>query len=492
MSKLYIHNSYCSLDNETDLTFISRLDQELSYRVQGAEYTRKFKGFYDRSGNFVKWDGRRRFLTNKLNIPRGLRERVIEFYEAHDKPLEIIDCRPDKSPSQKIDILPALKAVGKSPFPHQLVAVEAVKNHDQGIIRMPTGSGKTIVAAMITAEFGKRTIIYVIGKDLLYQMHELFSSLFNQKIGIIGDGQCEIADINIASVWTIGQAVGLKKNSIINDSVGDESQTDPQRYQDIRDLLKTAKVHLWDECHISACSTIQEIGKKINPEHIYGMSASPWRDDNADLLIECILGKYIVNISASELIKGGYLVQPIIRFLNVPPPIEKLTRHYQSIYSKYVIENPERNGMITLGTQKLVEQGYQTLVLFNNIKHGNILYDEISKKIPCILLNGNDSAETRQDAKKKLECGEINCIIASRIFDIGVDLPSLSGLVVAGSGKSSVRALQRIGRVIRKYPNKKQAVILDFVDNVTFLKNHSKARKKIYSSEKGFIVEWPK
>jgi hypothetical protein len=48
------------------------------------------------------------------------------------------------------------------------------------------------------------------------------------------------------------------------------------------------------------------------------MSASPWRDDNQDLVIEGILGKRIVEISASFLIERGYLVKPIIRFKEVP------------------------------------------------------------------------------------------------------------------------------------------------------------------------------
>ncbi len=112
--------------------------------------------------------------------------------------------------------------------------------------------------------------------------------------------------------------------------------------------------------------------------------------------------------------------------------------------------------------------------------------------MPCVLLSGKDSSDERAAAKAQLENGEINCIIASRIFDIGIDLPSLSGLVVASGGKSSVRALQRIGRVIRKFPGKKQAAIIDFNDSAVFLDKHSLARRKIYLSEEGFEVIWPR
>jgi superfamily II DNA or RNA helicase len=129
--------------------------------------------------------------------------------------------------------------------------------------------------------------------------------------------------------------------------------------------------------------------------------------------------------------------------------------------------------------------------LYNSVAHGELLYEQLAQKIPCILLSGKHNTEFRETAKKRLENREVNCIIASKIFDIGVDLPSLSGLVVASSGKSSVRALQRVGRVIRRYPNKKQAAVLDFLDHAPYLKEHAIERRKIYSSEERFEVLWP-
>lgn len=492
MSTIRINkNNTCIIENENDVGFLWSLDRELSFAVQGAEHTRAYKGYFDKDGKHHQWDGMHRLLGEDLSFPIGLLRRVEEFYKSNEKDVTLIDTRPEKSPAAAIDIIPTLKHMGKEPYPYQIEAASIVKTNDHGIIRLATGGGKTIVAALMTAHLGKRAILYVIGKDLLYQTHKFFSSVFNHKIGIIGDGNCDIQDINVASVWTVGQALGLKGAEILTDAE-EEGSVDPNKYKEIRQMLLSSKVHIFDECHLAACNTIQEIAKNINPEHIYGMSASPWRDDNADLLIECVLGKNIVDISASYLIEHGFLVKPIIKFLAVPPPAEKLKKAYQTIYKNYITDNPVRNGLVVRGAEKLVEQGYQTLVLYNNVAHGNLLHQEISKKLPCILLSGKDSSDVREAAKKRLENHEVNCIIASKIFDIGVDLPSLSGLIIAGGGKSSVRALQRIGRVIRKYPGKKQAAIVDFYDQAPFLKDHSNERRKIYSTEKGFEVIWPK
>lgn len=468
------------------------LDADLSYKVQGAEHTASFKGYSTRDGKFVQWDGMNRMMNERCEFPVGLLGRVENFYRTRNKIVEIKDTRKQKSNGQPIDILPRLNELGKNPYHYQLDAAEATKRMDRGIIRLATGGGKTVVSALVTAQFGKGTILYVIGCDLLYQTHKFFSAVFPyQKIGLIGDGNCDIQKINIASVWTVGQALGMKKVELLADT-DDEKKVDPKKYEDIRKLLKSTSVHMFDECHLAACSTIQEICKAINPEHVYGMSASPWRDDGADLLIESVLGRNIVDISASYLIDNGFLVKPLIRFMKVPQLAEKLPKQYQTIYKNYVVENPVRNAMVVKGAVSLVEQGYQTLVLYNSVAHGTFLASEISKHMPCILLSGKDSSDVREQAKKKLETGEIKCVIASKIFDIGVDLPSLSGLVIASGGKSSVRALQRIGRVIRKYEGKTKAAVIDFYDQAHFLKDHSKERFKIYSMEERFDVVWPK
>lgn len=490
MPKILLYPTHCEIQEESDIGFLWALDRELSFNVPGAKYSKAFKGFMNKDGQMIKWDGKHHCLTESLQFPLGLLQRVTEFFQKDNRNLTIEDCRPTKSTAAPIDIINRLSVLNKNPFPYQLEAVTAAKNHDYGIIRLATGGGKTIVAALIIAELGKKSIVYVIGKDLLYQIHQLFSSLFEQKIGIIGDGLCDIQDINIASIWTVGQAIGLNKTLLGVDGE-DENNVDPQKYKDIRDMISTAKVHLFDECHVAACETIQEISKAINPEHIYGMSASPWRDDGKDKLIECLLGKNIINISASDLIDNNYLVPPIIKFIRVPEMSNTKNKHYQTIYKNYVVENQIRNGYVIKGTQSLVEQGYQTLVLYNSVAHGELLYQQLASKVPCILLSGKDDSITRNNAKEQLEKGTIKCIIASKIFDIGVDLPSLSGLVIASSGKSSVRALQRIGRVIRRYPGKKQAAILDFYDQAPFLKEHAIERRKIYSSERKFNIIWP-
>ena len=247
--------------------------------------------------------------------------------------------RPAKSVGKERFILDNLKKLGKDPYPYQMEILDVIDKNDRGIIKVATGGGKSLIAALIAAKLGKKTIIYVIGKDLLYQFHDFLSQVFDEKIGIIGDGKCEIHDINVASIWTVGQAIGMQKKNILLDSEDDEEAVGKDKYTNIVKMMKESKVHIIDECHMSACETIQQIFKHSAAEHLYGLSGSPWRDDGADLLIESILGKYIVNISASYLIERDYLAQALIRFRVVPTYPDELERVYPSVYKKYVVEN---------------------------------------------------------------------------------------------------------------------------------------------------------
>jgi len=486
MAQIIVGLKECKLVNEEDSEFLKQLDKDLSFFIPGAVFSRAYKGYTNQKGQYVSWDGRKHLLEKNLSFPAGLKDKVIEFYKNKGRSISIID-EGERTPFSPLNLDDALKRSKKEPYYYQTEAADCVDKYDRGIIRAATGSGKGLISALMTAKIGKPTFIYVIGKDLLYQIHDLYTELFGEEVGIIGDGHCEIKRINIATVWTIGQAFGVKRAYLL-DEVEKEKNLEKDKYQSIQKALAQAKLHIFDECHLAACDTIQTIMKNIVPDQIYGMSASPWRDDGADLLIEGYLGKTICEIPAKKLIKEGYLVPPIIKFW--PVPKMDLPKNYKTIYKRYVVENDYRNELVIKATNHMIAQGYKPLILFQDLRHGKILYNELKKTANCAMLKGADSTDRRKEVKNAIEENQLQAVLASRIFDIGVDIPSLSGLVIAGAGKSSVRALQRIGRVIRKYPGKTKAAVVDFADQATYLSKHARIRKKIYSME--FDVEWQK
>ena len=483
MITITIEENTCSLSKNLSISVFRLLDEQLSFK----DSARAYSNFFGHG-----WDGQIHLLSeDDLSFPLGLLDRVCDILKSKEIEYNIINNKI-KSEIVSIDIYDRLKELKKTPREYQIEVAAKVFEKTCGIMKLPTGTGKTLTSALMIANLGKKTIYYVTGTDLLYQSYDLFKSIFGDNmVGIVGDGLCDFQYITVASVWTIGCALGLDKNILLDDEE-EQEKLNPEKYAIIKEEIKKASVHILDECSYVACSTIQTIYKNICPEFIFGMSASPWRDTGDDLLIESVLGKRIVDMPAKYFIDNGYLVQPVIKFLEVPEYHKKLENNYKNVYRWYIAENKVRNEMILEAAKDLINKNYKLLILYSSIKHGKILYEMMENEFPCVLLAGKDKIKVRQEAKKKIENGEVKAILASRIFDLGMDCPILSGLILASGGKSSIRALQRIGRVIRPYPNKKIAAVVDFIDNALYVREHSLIRKSIYESEEGFKVLCPK
>lgn len=356
-----------------------------------------------------------------------------------------------------------------------------------------TVTHNTAVAAMIIAKYNLPSVVYVIGKDLLYQFQKELSKFLNCEVGVIGDGKYEIKRFNVCSIWTAITSFGLKQSV----SVDDEDWS-PEIFEIAEDTKKKIKhivenslVSVFDEAHYTSTNTIQSIYKASkNCRFLFGMSATPWKDGGDDLLLESICGPRIFNMSASKLIDQGYLVQPKITVLNVPKIKEEPSSYHQA-YSSYIVNNQIRNEMVINAAKTLIGMGRKVLILIKQIKHGKILANML-QGIPHYFLNGEIDSETREVVKEAFSDGRLKCLIASNILDMGVDIPVLDSLILAGSGKSSVRALQRIGRAIRKNEDKKDALVVEFWDNIKYLEKHSSTRIAIYQTEPKFIIKFPK
>lgn len=472
-------NKHCIIQN-ADFEILLAIKKEFSFKALGVEYTAAF-----RNG----WNGITYLVDGKNRLGLGLLEKLKAFLSKIGQDFVIDDHRPNLIIEPEIDLSGKLAKLNILLRDYQERIINTAFEHRKGIVRACTGSGKTLAISALVAKINKPTIIYVIGLDLLGQFHETLTSLFDEEIGYIGNGVCNIKRINVVSIWTIGRVLGIK-NNIIDDDSSEKEILKVEHSKEIIELLKSRPVHIFDECHVVSCDTIKQIYKTINPERIYGFSATWSKGDGTDLLSIGILGDQIIDVPASELIEKGWLAKPFIKFVRVPN-IYSNARDYHSIYRDCIVENEKRNQLIVENTKMLLDKGYRVLVLFKQIKHGKILQELFAENgIDIEMLSGQDTLERRNKIKNKLQKGKLKAVLASTIFDLGVDITSLSGLVLAGSGKSEIRSMQRIGRIIRKHEGKPVVAVIDFADDAKYIKAHSKARYNTYIQEKGFVVKW--
>ena len=63
---------------------------------------------------------------------------------------------------------------------------------------------------------------------------------------------------------------------------------------------------------------------------------------------------------------------------------------------------------------------------------------------------GESKDKDRIKAIADARIGEIDVLIGSTIFDAGVDIPAISGVIITGAGNSDITLIQKIGRGARK------------------------------------------
>ena len=93
--------------------------------------------------------------------------------------------------------------------------------------------------------------------------------------------------------------------------------------------------------------------------------------------------------------------------------------------------------------------------------------------------------DQRLDAIDRLNKGDIDILLASKIFNKGADIPQIRSCLNAAAGKSSINALQRLGRGLRTADDKDVVVFFDFMDrSSSTLTKHSNFRKATYEDSK--------
>ena len=268
-------------------------------------------------------------------------------------------------------------------------------------------------------------------------------------------------------------------------------------------------------CHHTPADTISQVSRWCKDAYYrIGVSATPWRDDGADLLIDAVFSKQNKDlaITASYLIQRGYLVPCTIYWVQ-QRQVFKNKKSYNALYTEAIVNNTERNeNIVKIAYQMRKFKDAIILILIQRVEHGSKLLKMLKDCLPnesfsmtvqnaktgkdtlvrcntIEFLSGQDDALKRQAVIQATRERKCKILIASTIADEGLDIPAISCVILGGGGRSSTRAFQRIGRAIRLYTNpetgedKKMAIVFDFCDYTPQLRRHARIRDKMYKQE---------
>lgn len=452
---------------------IKLIDAATSYKIKGADFidnrmwSCKKCGWWKlaihqadskckRCGSECKidfWDGIIRLLARtrggQYMFPAGLLETVERVLKKSGYEYEVINNLPETT---NYEGLKDLRWIGWELREHQKEAVdEAIGSLDSGygtILHMPTGSGKTVTALKLIQMKKQRTLIIVHKLNLLKQWQKEIKLMLDYDAGIWGGGEKRERDITVAMIQSMG---GMNIN----------------RFNFV----------LVDECHHCPADLTYNAMMKSNAQLKVGLSATPTREDGNTLKMIAAIGDIKKVSDIKELIKRGILAKPEIRILKAPITRETGFKKYADAYRAQVVTNTDRHYLVAATAQKLVRDGYTVLITVEQIKHGKALEALIQGSK---FIHGKTPKDEREKELKMFEQGKRTTIISTLLSE-GSDIPSLGAIVIASGGKSQAAQMQKVGRALRTTKDKKTAIIVDIVDNVRWLRDHSQGRVMLYA-----------
>lgn len=351
--------------------------------------------------------------------------------------------------------------------PYQLAAVDAVHQRARGILWMPTGSGKTEVACALVKSCQCRWLFLVHRAGLMDQAAERWKLRTGLPVGRIGEGEWSVERYTVATFQTLYSRLATPECAALLDSV---------------------EGVIIDEAHTLPADSFWRVVMRLkNAFWRVGMSGTPLaRGDKRSLLTIAATGPVIYRIKPEVLIQAGVLSKPKIRLTPVSQGSEKPT--WQGVYGECIVRSPKRNSTIVAQAKRAQKP---CLVFVKEIAHGR----ELEKRLRSAGLNsefvwGTDSVEERKAAVRRLVHGDTDVLVASVIFNEGIDIPELRSVVIASGGKSVIAALQRIGRGMRVQRDAAGNVIKDTFEvfdvadkGCRWLERHTRARLRAYSGE---------
>ena len=345
---------------------------------------------------------------------------------------------------------------------------------------------------------GLKCAVYLRKLDLMEQTIKCLSRDLGvdvDEIGRIGGGTIHIRPLSVIMIPTAARALGekyIKYSGHDNDDDDDNTPLTTQQKMAVKDFIENADCFIVDECHALSSETAQMVSNYSKKAYYrIGCSATPWRTDGTDILLNAATGPKIIDISASTLIERKFLVPPKIHFYRLKRDwTQQVPNDYQSVYTQFIVENKERNEKIVKLADFMVEKGERVVILVQRQQHGKTLEEMLQAKGRLTkFIYGESSVTERSVTLDQFSAGVLDVLIGSSILNEGIDVPCITALINASGGKSSSSYYQKIGRAIRPYDNKTRAIVIDFIDVVKWLDKHSKERIKVLKIEPMYQVK---
>jgi superfamily II DNA or RNA helicase len=371
------------------------------------------------------------------------------------------------------------------PRPYQKQAIDEWQRAGRaGVIILPTGAGKSLVAQIAIGMTRRSTLVVVPTIDLMNQWYDLLLSCFQAEVGLIGGGYYEVGALTIttyASAFRFMERLGNQFGLII-----------------------------FDECHHLPSSIYRYASEMAIAPFRLGLTATPERADGADDDLTRLIGPIVYRREAHQL-AGEYLADySIVRVqVSLSPEERAVYERERAIFRQFLSDKgiglssltgwqmfialsarseAGRRAMLAYRESKRIALGTESKLrvlgeLLKRHRHDraliftaeNEMVYQISEKFFIPAITHQTGIKERREWLEAFNQGEVLALATSKVLNEGVNIPEASVAIVLSGTGSSREHIQRLGRILRPQPGK-EAVLYEVVTSETTEEQISKRR----------------
>ena len=425
----------------------------------------------------AEWDDR----VERFRIPADRYRPLIEALSAEGTVVE--------DQARAFTDLPLKFAGSQTPHPHQAEALAAWKAAGRrGVVILPTGAGKTLVAQLALESTPRSALIVVPTLDLLHQWYAGLRAAFpGTEVGLLGGGSRDLDATLLVSTYVSAAA---------------EAERLGNRFA----LL------VFDEVHHLPASYTRVIAEYSIAPYRLGLTATPGRADGRDRDLATLVGPTVYARSPEELAGGALAPFDEIK-IRVALSAAERARYEECVarrngflldrriylgslegWRRFVrasagslagraamLAHREAKGL-AFGTEekfRVLDEllarhaGRRTLIFTDDTATVYRVADEFL--VPAI--THLTPVKERHETLALFRSGAYPVIVSSRVLNEGVDVPEASVAIVLSGTGAPREYIQRLGRILRPMEGKR-AILYEVIAEHTSEEGTSRRRRK--------------
>ena len=394
--------------------------------------------------------------TEYIGIPRGTETKLVKLLKEANAVYFIEDKTSDGKPI-KVTFNGDL-------YEEQSSASKAMLAQNIGVLSATPAFGKTVVSANIIATRKVNTLVLVHTQSLLNQWKKSLEQFLNIEyvpititnkrgkvkiqsvIGVLGAGENQLGGVvDIAIMQSLFR--------------GDE----------VKELVRDYGMIIVDECHHVSAVHFEKILKYANARFIYGLTATPTRQDGHHPIIFMQCGDIRYKVDDKTQANNRPFEHFIIpRFTSLRTGSLQDESKITQIYND-LTNNELRNRLIVEDVVAAINSGRSPIILTERSEHVAVISKMLEGRCSNILkITGSLSVKEKRDVMQRLEelpaDSNFAIVATGKYIGEGFDFPRLDTLFLAMPIAWKGKVAQYAGRLHRLYKGKDEVLIYDYID----------------------------